>query len=37
MISTSPIRISCVIRKDKIKNAVKVLHSGFALDMEKGL
>lgn len=37
MISTSPIRISCVIRKDKIKNAVKVLHSGFELDMEKGL
>ena len=37
MISTSPIRISCVIRKDKIKNAVKVLHSGFALDKEKGL
>jgi aspartate kinase len=37
MISTSPIRISCVIRKDKIKNAVKVLHSGFELDKEKGL
>ncbi len=37
MISTSPIRISCVIRKDRIKNAVKVLHSGFELDKEKGL
>jgi aspartate kinase len=37
MISTSPIRISCVIRKDKIKNAVKILHSGFELDKEKGL
>lgn len=35
MISTSPIRISCVIRKDKIKRAVKVLHSGFGLDKEK--
>lgn len=32
MISTSPIRISCVIRKDKVKKAVKVLHSGFELD-----
>jgi aspartate kinase len=37
MISTSPIRISCVIKKDRIKNAVKALHTGFALDKEKGL
>jgi aspartate kinase len=37
MISTSPIRISCVIRKDKVKAAVKVLHSGFGLDKERGL
>ena len=37
MISTSPIRISCVIRKDKVKTAVKVLHSGFGLDKERGL
>ncbi len=32
MISTSPIRISCVIRKDKVKSAVKALHKGFELD-----
>ncbi len=32
MISTSPIRISCIIRKDKIKSAVKALHKGFELD-----
>jgi aspartate kinase len=32
MISTSPIRISCVIRKDKVKLAVKILHSSFKLD-----
>ncbi len=31
MISTSPIRISCVIKKDRIKEAVKALHSGFSL------
>jgi len=37
MISTSPIRISCVILKDKVKSAVKALHSGFELDREKGL
>lgn len=34
MISTSPIRISCIIRKDKVKMAVKVLHSSFGLDKE---
>ncbi len=32
MISTSPIRISCVIRKGKVKKAVKILHKGFELD-----
>lgn len=32
MISTSPIRISCVIEKSRIKEAVKALHSGFELD-----
>ncbi len=32
MISTSPIRISCVVRKDKVKAAVKALHKGFDLD-----
>ncbi len=37
MISTSPIRISCVIRKDKVKAAVKVLHSGFEPDETGGL
>ena len=32
MISTSPIRISCVIRREKIKLAVRSLHQGFDLD-----
>jgi aspartate kinase len=32
MISTSPIRISCVIRKSRAREAVKSLHKGF--DME---
>ena len=31
MISTSPIRISCVIKEDRIKEAVKALHAGFEL------
>jgi aspartate kinase len=31
MISTSPIRISCVIKKSRVKEAVKALHSGFGL------
>lgn len=32
MISTSPIRISCVIRKANAREAVKVLHYGFDID-----
>jgi len=32
MISTSPIRISCVVKKSRIKDAVKVLHGGFELE-----
>jgi len=32
MISTSPIRISCVIRKGRAREAVKVLHKGFDID-----
>lgn len=32
MISTSPIRISCVIKKSRIKDAVKALHTGFGLE-----
>ncbi len=32
MISTSPIRISCVIKKSRVKEAVRVLHSGFGLE-----
>ncbi|MDD3818469.1 MAG: aspartate kinase [Actinomycetota bacterium] len=31
MISTSPIRISCVIKENRIKEAVKALHAGFEL------
>ncbi|MES0342257.1 MAG: ACT domain-containing protein, partial [Candidatus Humimicrobiaceae bacterium] len=32
MISTSPIRISCVIRKANAREAVKILHQGFDID-----
>src|SRR4030066_189102 len=32
MISTSPIRVSCVVKKSRIKEAVKALHSGFELE-----
>ena len=31
MISTSPIKISCVIRADDVPQAVRALHSAFAL------
>ena len=31
MISTSPIKISCVIQGDEIKNAVRSLHAAFEL------
>jgi aspartate kinase len=32
MISTSPIRISCVIRGDQVEDAVRVLHDAYGLD-----
>ena len=32
MISTSPIRISCVIRKSRAREAVKTLHNGFDIE-----
>ncbi len=35
MISTSEIKVSCVVKKDDVDNAVKILHKGFGLD--KGL
>jgi aspartate kinase len=31
MISTSPIKISCVIARDRVERAVQVLHSAFEL------
>ena len=31
MISTSPIKISCVIRSDDVAEAVRALHSAFEL------
>ena len=34
MISTSPIRISCVIRADDVEAAVRALHEKFALSDE---
>ena len=32
MISTSSIRVSCVVREDRVEDAVAALHSAFALD-----
>jgi aspartate kinase len=32
MISTSSIRISCVLRADKVGEAVRALHTAFGLD-----
>lgn len=32
MISTSPIKISCVIRSDRVPDAVRALHTAFGLD-----
>jgi aspartate kinase len=34
MISTSSIRISCVLRADRVADAVRHLHSAFGLDAE---
>ena len=34
MISTSPIKISCMIGRDEIPRAVRALHAAFALDRE---
>jgi aspartate kinase len=31
MISTSPIKISCVIGRDRVERAVQVLHAAFEL------
>ncbi len=36
MISTSEIKISCVIQKDQVDDAVKVLHKAFGLEKVKG-
>ena len=32
MISTSSIKVSCVIRKDKVQTAVKAIHEAFKMD-----
>jgi aspartate kinase len=34
MITTSEIRISCIIKEDRVKDAVRRLHQGFQLDQE---
>jgi aspartate kinase len=34
MISTSPIRISCVIREDQVEQAVNAVHARFRLSDE---
>jgi aspartate kinase len=33
IISTSPIRISCVVRREQVERAVQVVHARFALDV----
>jgi aspartate kinase len=37
MISTSPIKISCMIGRDRIPEAVRALHDAFALEGEPQL
>ena len=32
MISTSPIKVSCVIAKDRVEEAVRALHDAFGLE-----
>ncbi|MBI5179031.1 MAG: aspartate kinase [Nitrospinae bacterium] len=34
MISTSEIKISCVIRRDDVDRAVRIMHAGFSLDAQ---
>ena len=34
LISTSEIRITCIIEEDKVKDAVRVLHRAFELEVE---
>ena len=36
IITTSPIKISCVIRADKVPEAVRALHAAFGLEAEGG-
>jgi aspartate kinase len=36
MISTSPIKISCAIRADRVSDAVRLLHDAFGLGREDG-
>jgi aspartate kinase len=37
MISTSPIKISCVVREDDVQTAVKQLHTAFELGADSVL
>ena len=34
MISTSPIKVACVIAKERVDEAVRALHDAFELDKE---
>jgi aspartate kinase len=34
MIATSPIKVSCVIAREKVPDAVKALHAAFADELE---
>ena len=35
MITTSEIRISCIIREDQVGEAVQLLHRGFQLEEDR--
>ena len=37
MISTSPIRISCVVAEESVSKAVQVLHDGLGVGQEAGV
>ena len=36
LISTSPIKISCMVRRDEVERAVQALHAAFELERAPG-
>jgi aspartate kinase len=37
IVSTSPIKISCFVDRDRVEDAVRALHSAFELDSEEAV